>query len=159
MRNTYLIASLLGLVAAHAASAQTANQTVTFQVDAINVIAVAGAPSLSVSTAVAGTQPTAASSIGTTWSVTTNQSGAKITASLDLAMPAGLTLTANLSAPAGATSTGAVALGVAAVDVVTGITTIASPGLGLTYQLSATAAAGVIASTSRVVTYTITGGI
>jgi len=147
----------LALVAGRA-QAQTALQTVTFQVTAINQIATTGAPSLTINTAVAGLAPTAATSAGNTWAVTCNQTGAKITASIPLAMPAGLTLSATLGAPAGAASAGIQALGVAAVDMVTGITKLNQAGLALTYQLDATAAAGVIASSTRVVTYTITGG-
>jgi hypothetical protein len=130
---------------------------VTFQVNAINQISVAGSPSLTISTATAGSAPVATSAAAT-WAVTTNQTGAKITASLGAAMPAGLTLSANLAAPAGATSLGLVALGTTAVDVVTTITKVAQGALALTYQLDATPAAGVVASSSRVVTYTITGG-
>ena len=159
MRFNVLPLVFLSLVAFRGASAQTATQVVTFQVDAINVVAVAGAPALTVMTAVPGSQPTSATSAGATWSVTTNQTGAKVTASLDVAMPVGLVLTTTLSAPAGATSLGAVSLGIAAVDVVTGITRIASGGLGLTYTLSADVSAGVIAATTRTITYTITGGI
>ena len=69
--------------AASAASAQTANQTVTFQVDAINQIAFVGSPSLVINTATAGSNPTSATAAAT-WAVTTNQSGAKITASIAL---------------------------------------------------------------------------
>jgi hypothetical protein len=36
---------------------------------------------------------------------------------------------------------------------------VAQGALGVTYSLSATAAAGVVSSTSRTVTYTITGGV
>ena len=151
--------STLALVgAASSASAQTATQTVTFQIDAINVIAFAGSPSLVVNSAVAGNAPTSATSAVASWAVTSNQSGAKITASINSAMPAGLTLSVNLAAPASATSVGLQALGTTAVDVVTGITKLAGAALGVTYQLDATAAAGVVASSSRIVTYTITGG-
>ena len=147
------------LAVAQAASAQTANQTVTIQVDAINVIAFAGSPSLTINAAVAGNAPTSASNATATWAVTTNQSNAKITASLSSAMPAGLTLSANLGAPTGASSNGLTALGVAAVDLVTSITKLAEGTLTVTYQLDATVAAGVVASQSRTVTYTITGGV
>jgi hypothetical protein len=44
------------------------------------------------------------------------------------------------------------------VDVVTGITKLAESGLSISYGLTATAAAGVVSSTTRTVTYTITGG-
>jgi len=157
--SSMVISGLLVAAAATSAAAQTATQTVTFQVDAINQIGVTGSPTLDVSTAVAGNAPTSATSAGNTWAVTCNQTGAKITASIAVAMPAGVTLSATLGAPAGATSAGIKALGVAAVDMVTGITKLNSSGLGLTYQLDATAAAGVITSTTRVVTYTITGGV
>jgi hypothetical protein len=153
------IGALVAFAAVNTASAQTATQTVTFQVTAINQIAVTGTPSLVINTAAAGTAPTSATSSSNTWSVTTNQSGASITASIPTAMPTGLTLSANLVAPAGATSTGLTALGTTAVNVVTGITKLNSASLGLSYQLDATAAAGVVGSATRVVTYTITGGV
>jgi hypothetical protein len=152
------IGALVAFAAVNTASAQV-TQTVTFQVSAINQIAVTGAPSLTINAAVAGSAPTSVTSAANTWSVTTNQSTAMITASIPLAMPVGLTLSANLTAPAGATSTGLTALGTVAVNVVTGITKLNSAALGLTYQLDATAAAGVVSSATRVVTYTITGGV
>ena len=153
------IGALVAFAAVNTASAQTATQTVTFQVSAINQISVAGAPSLVINTATAGSAPTSVTSAANTWSVTTNQSTASITASIASAMPAGLTLSANLTAPAGATSTGLTALGTVAVNIVNGITKLNSAALGLTYQLDATAAAGVVTSATRVVTYTITGGV
>ena len=157
MTKKILAAALVALIATKA-SAQTANQTVTFQVDAINQIAFTGSPSLVVSTATAGSPPSAVSSGVATWAVTTNQSGAKITASINSAMPAGLTLSSNLAAPAGATGLGLTALTTTAADLVTGITKVAQGSLAVTYQLDATVAAGVVASTTRTVTYTITGG-
>lgn len=159
MSRNIIISGLLIVAAAASASAQTATQTVTFQVDAINQIAVSGTPTLAITAAVAGGAPTTVTSTGNTWAVTTNQSNAKITASIGSAMPAGVTLSADLTAPAGATGAGLVALGTAAVDVVTGITKLNATGLALTYQLDATAAAGVVPSTTRVVTFTITGGV
>ena len=152
------IALALVTFAAASAQAQTANQTVTFAVNAINQIAFAGAPSLTITTAVAGSAPTSVTDNTASWAVTTNQTGAKITASIPLAMPAGLTLSSSLVAPAAATSVGFLALGTVAVDLVTGITKLAQGALGVTYKLDATAAAGVVASSTRVVTYTITGG-
>jgi hypothetical protein len=154
-----VLGGLLVAMIATTASAQTATQTVTFQVDAINLIGVTGTPSLVVNSATAGSAPTAATSSGNTWAVTTNQTGAKITASIASNMPAGLTLSATMGAPAGATSAGIKSLSTTAVDMVTTITKLAASGLALTYQLDATAAAGVVTSTTRVVTFTITGGV
>jgi hypothetical protein len=153
------IGALVAFAAVNTASAQSATQTVTFQVSAINQIAVTGTPSLVINTAAAGSAPTSVTSSGNTWSVTTNQTGASITASIPTAMPAGVTLSANLTAPSGATSTGLTALGTTAVNVVTSITKLNAAGLALSYQLDATAAAGVVSSATRVVTFTITGGV
>lgn len=161
MKAIRTIASVTALVVAGAsvAAAQSATQTVTFQIDAINQISVAGSPSLNITTATAGSAPTTVTSSVGSWAVTTNQSGAKVTASIASAMPTGVTLSATLGAPSGATSAGAKALGTTAVDLVTGISKLNASGLSLSYQLDATAAAGVVASTSRVVTFTITGGV
>ena len=148
---------LLGAVAGAASAQTTAGQTITFQIDAINQIGFVGSPSLVVNTAMAGSNPAAANAAAT-WAVTTNQTGSKVTASIASNMPAGLTLSANLAAPAGAASGGALALSTTAVDLVTGITKVAQSALAVSYTLAATAAAGVVASTSRTVTYTITGG-
>ena len=153
------IGALVAFAAVNTASAQSATQTVTFQVTAINQIAVTGTPSLVINSASAGSAPTAVLSSGNTWSVTTNQTGASITASIPTAMPTGVTLSANLTAPSGATSTGLTALTTTAVNVVTGITKQNASGLALGYQLDATAAAGVVSSATRVVTFTITGGV
>lgn len=157
--NARRILATVALVAgaASAASAQTSTQIVTFQVNAINQIAFAGTPSLVVSTATAGSNPSSATDASATWAVTTNQTGAKVTASINTNMPAGLTLSVALGAPAGTTSIGN-SLSTTAVDLVTGITKLAQGSLGVTYTLDATAVAGVVASTTRTVTYTITGG-
>ena len=154
-----LLAALLVVAAAASASAQTANQTVTLQVDAINLISVSGTPSLTVSAAVAGGAPTSVTSTGNTWAVTTNQSSSKITASIASTLGTGFTLSASMGAPTGGSSAGYQALGTSAVDLVTGITKLNETGLALSYKLDATAAAGTLSSTTRVVTFTITGGV
>jgi len=162
VQNLYRASVTLAFVALAAVSAQaqtTATQTVTFEVKAINQIAFAGSPSLTITTAVAGSAPTSVTDATATWAITTNQSTVKITASIPTAMPGGLTLSANLTAPTlNGSSAGMVALGTAATDMVTGIAKLAQGGLGITYKLDATAAAGVVTSSTRVVTYTITGG-
>ena len=154
-------AAALVVLAAPLAHAQggTATQTVTYAVNAINEITFTGAPSLTITTAVAGSAPTSVTNATAVWAVTTNQSGAKITASIPTIMPSGLTLSADLAAPSGGSSTGSQALGITAVDLVTGITKLAQSSLAVTYKLDATVAAGVVSSASRIVTYTITGGV
>jgi hypothetical protein len=152
-------AGVLTMLASASVAAQTATQTVTFQVDPINQVGVSGSPSLTINAAVPGSAPTQVSSSGHTWSVTTNQTGAKITASIASNMPAGLTLQATLGVGAtGASSAGAKTLSTSAQDMVTGITKLNATGLALSYTLDATSAAGVVTSASRVVTFTVTGG-
>jgi hypothetical protein len=150
--------ALMTLAVAGTAGAQTPSQTINFSVAAINQVAVSGTVTLDVTTAVAGGNPTQATDNGSTWAVTTNQSGAKISASLDSDMPAGLTLQVSLGAPAGATSVGAVTLSSASVDLVTGVSQVAASGLSMNYTLDAAHTAGVVACGTRTVTNTITGG-
>ena len=121
-------------------------------------IAVSGTPGLlRISTAVAGSQPVGVSNATTTYTVTTPQQNRtyRITARLDAPMPSGVTLAATLAAPPGSTSLGAVALDATNRDVVTGIRRNANTTRGITYQLSATVAAGVVPLSSRTVTLTI----
>src|SRR4051812_41927687 len=57
MSRSAIVSGLLLAAAAMTAQAQTATQTVTFQVDAINQVAVTGTPSLAITAAVAGGAP------------------------------------------------------------------------------------------------------
>ena len=68
------------------------------------------------------------------------------------------TLQVNLGAPTGGSSSGDVTLSTTAADLVTGITQRAESGLTVSYTLSATVAAGVVASDTRTVTLTLTAG-
>ena len=150
----------LTFVGATAASAQgTATQTLTFEVQKINVMSVTGTPSLVITTAVAGSQPTSVSDALGTYALTSNDVNAKVTIELNSDMPTGVTLKANLTAPAGGTSAGAVTLSSTPVEAVTGITKVLGSALTVTYSLEATVAAGVVASDTKTVTYTLVAGI
>jgi hypothetical protein len=153
------VASAIVLAAAFAGSAhaQTATQDVSYEVQAISQISFSGSPTLTISTATAGSAPTAATA-SATYAVTTNETGQKITAEIDSDMPSGVGLSVSLAAPSGATSAGAVSLSTTAQDVVTGISTLNASGLGVSYTLTATSAAGVVPAGSRTVTYTIAAG-
>jgi hypothetical protein len=158
MKAGRILAGLALISVASTASAQPVTQDVTIAVNAISQIAVVGGTqTLTISTAVAGSQPTPAQA-ATFWAVTTNQVNQKVTAQLDSDFPAGFNVSVELEAPSVGTSAGQRPLTSAAVDVVTGIATLAESALDLTYRLSADASAGVIASTTRTVTYTITTG-
>jgi hypothetical protein len=128
-------------------------------VSAINELSVSSPTvSLTVSAATAGSAPTAASDSSTSYAITTNESNRKITGILNTAMPSGVSLSASLAAPSGGTSLGAVVLTESAQDLVTGISTLNATGKAITYNLSATSAAGVVPSASKTVTLTVTAG-
>ncbi|MGE5558830.1 MAG: hypothetical protein ACM3WV_09485 [Bacillota bacterium] len=134
----------------------TAQQTVTYEVQEINEIGVSGNPgALIINTAVPGSPPTSAVDSSTTYSISTNAANKRITASIDTAMPANTTLNLSVVAPTGGTAT---AINLTTVDqnLVTGISTLAETGLTITYTFSATAAAGVIPSAQKIVTLTLT---
>jgi hypothetical protein len=121
-------------------------------------LTVSGNPGLlQITSAVAGSQPTAVSNAATTYTVTTPTANKtyRITAQLNANMPAGVTLTATLAAPPSGTSSGAVTLTTAAQNVVTGIPKNTNAARGITYQLNGNVSAGVIASTNRMVTFTL----
>ena len=151
------VACALALASGSALCANTDSQTVNFSILAINEIDVAAGPvNLTVNTATAGSQPAAATA-PSSYSITTNADAdsKKITADLDAAMPAGVTLQVTVAAPSGgSTSAGTVTLTTSAVDVVTGIEAVAASGVAINYTLSATVAAAPVTN-SRVVTFTI----
>lgn len=137
-----------------------ATQTVNFEVQAVNAITVTGNPGkLTVSTATAGQEPDEVSDSSTGYDLTTNGTGMRITGALDSDMPSGVTLKAHLSAPTGGTSAGDVELSSLARNVVTGITEVVANELGITYKLDAVVDAGIVASTTRTVTFTVVGGV
>ena len=136
-----------------------ANQTVTFQVNAINEISVSGNPaSLVVNTATAGSDPDQVSDSSTSYNITTNGSTKKITGQIDTTMPTATALTVNLTAPTGGTSQGDVSLSATPANLVTGITKKKGSNLSITYKFSATVDAGIITSSTRTATLTILDG-
>jgi len=123
----------------------------------VTTISPSGNPAaMTISTAVAGLQPTGVSNSATTYSTANVKSSQpqKITARLSANMPAGVTLMVSLAVNASATSVGAVSLDVTARNVVINITANQTSQT-ITYQLSALVSAGVIASQTRTVTFTI----
>lgn len=131
----------------------TASQTVNITVDEIQQITVSGPAALHITTATAGSAPTAVTDATTTYSLTSNANTKKITAKIDSAMPTGMALILTMTAPSVGTSAGAITLTAADQDMVTGIGKV-SETKALSYQLTATAAAGVLAATTRTVTLT-----
>jgi hypothetical protein len=124
-------------------------------------IAVSGNPGLlRVTTAMPGAEPLPVSNSTTTYTVTTPNANRphKVLAQLDASMPVGLTLAASFDPPPGGTSLGPVALDLTARDVVIDIPRNTNSTQFITYTLTATAAAGVVPPTSRIVTLTIVRG-
>ena len=122
-------------------------------------ISVSGNPAaMKVTTAVAGLAPTAVSNAATTYSYVQPSGTRHITAHINSAMPAGLMLTVTLAALPSSTSAGAVVLTTVSQTVVSSIVGAVNATRSITYQFSATAAAGVVASQTRTVTFTITAG-
>jgi len=122
-------------------------------------ISVNGSPPLmSISTATAGLAPNAVFDNSTTYTVGAGGGGSQVTIMAHLAtpMPAGVTLTVSLAAPGGgATSLGPVVLSTAPQSVVTGVHGGSVKTQSISYQLSATAAAGVVPVQSRSVVFTL----
>jgi hypothetical protein len=119
-----------------------------------NSITVSGNPPLMrITTAVAGSQPTAITTATTTYTVVVATGGTRrVTGRLDAAMPVGTTVTVSLAAPPGATSLGAVTLDLTERDLVINIPRPTTATLAITYRFSATVSAGVIANSIRNVT-------
>ena len=157
----FITVTLVALLALAALPATTAEQTLSYQVEAINEITVSGSPaSLVINTVTTvGSEPTSVTDASTTYAITTNggNNSRKITAQLDSDMPVGLTLYITLDAPDGADTTiSDVILSMAPTDVVTCINSVAQSGLTITYTLSATVGLGVVNPAIKTVTLTIT---
>jgi hypothetical protein len=139
-------------------AATTATATITYNIQAIDAITVSGNPAtLNISTATAGSAPSDASDVTTTYAVTTNSTTARaIQGRISSSMPSGVSLKVNLQAPSGGTSAGTVILSTTNANLVTAITQVSQSSLTITYTLSATAAAAVVTTNPTVVvTYTL----
>lgn len=111
---------------------------------------------MTISVATAGSQPTSVSDSSTTWSVQTNPGQHTVTTALSANLPAGLTLSLNMAAPSGAVSQGTKILSTTAQTMVTNLTNIVNfQTQGLTYTLAANVSAGVVGTSTVVVTMTI----
>ena len=162
MKKILLAAAVLTLLASMAFAADSDTNTITYEVTAINEVAITGDVTLTVNAAVAGSAPTQAVDNTATYAITTNcaDDAKKLTGGIDAAMDDGLTLAVTAEAPTGATSAGAVDISAAITDtsdadLVTVIDAVNESALGLGFTLDATAAAGVIASDTRTFTLTL----
>jgi hypothetical protein len=165
MKKIFALSTIAMLSAAFSSASfaqATATQNVTLAVNTVYKIATSGNPGpLTITTGTAGVDALdAVTDNSTTYSITQNFGNTvKITAHMDAALPAGYQLSLGLASTKG-TSAGTVDISNAtsgsAVDVVTGIQRGADAGQTITYTFSASATAGPLASTSKIVTLTLT---
>jgi hypothetical protein len=164
MKKSIVITLAVGCAfAAQAVFAQsTATQSVNLTVSTVYKISTSGNPAaLTVTTGTAGTDAlSSVSDNSTTYSITQNFGNTvKITANLDAVLLAGYTLNINLASTKG-TSAGTInisnATSASALSVVTGINRGADAGQAIGYTFSALASAGLLTSTTRTVTLTLT---
>jgi len=159
-----LVAALCVLCAGTSFSQATATQTVNLAVNSVQKIAVTGSPiTLTIANGVAGTDAlTPVTDATSTYSITHNSATAlRITANLDAALAAGYQLQINLAPGTGhGTSAGTVdisnATASSAVAVVTAIPRGADAARTITYTFGANASAGMLTSTAKTVTLTLT---
>ena len=164
MKRLLIVLMLIGFVfgiSGLALADNEATQTVTYEVTAINELEVSGNPAeLVVGSATAGSEPSAAQDTSTTYLITTNcgTDAKRITAIISAGgdMPENTTLKITLAAPAGASASQQTLVSTEAKNVVENIDGVASHGHQITYDFSATVAAGVIGSAQKTVTLTLT---
>jgi hypothetical protein len=156
LKSLLLAAMLVLFSAGLTLGSDVSTHVVNFDFQQINEISIAGSPNLNISSAVAGQDPFDATDSSSTCAITTNDIDKRITASIDIAMPAFVTLKVYVVAPPGSgISQGYVPLTPSASDVVTGISQVADNSMTITYKLSATVGAGVLSTDTRTVTFTL----
>ena len=155
----FVVLALCLVFLSNDALAQTANQTLSLSVVAVQQIAVSGNPGALTLNAVATIglpNYTPATDASTSYSITQNAGVSRITAELDANMPANTTLQVNLASTLGTTA-GTVDISNtagSAANVVTAIANGADQNQTITYTFSGTTAATPFAGT-RVVTLTL----
>ena len=140
----------------YSSSVAVLSQDVVVSVSAINEIALSLAD-VTLTVAASGGGTAQAQDATTTYGITTNGSGKKITGVLSAPYADGVTLGVALQAPTGATATGHV-LGTAPVDLVVGVARVAASDLSVTYTATADATATPGPGETRTVTFTLTDG-
>jgi hypothetical protein len=161
MKNLILVSILLAVITASGWSVALANdkasQIVTFCVQAVNEIAVAGDWKITdIRTAMVGSQSVKVINATSTYLVTTNEEQKKITGFLNTSLPKDSNLSISLEAPAGAISAGGVDLKNTPVDLVTAVSKVADAHRVITYTFTSPVVARLTKPLSQVVTLTIT---
>ncbi|MDQ7826688.1 MAG: hypothetical protein RDV48_28050 [Candidatus Eremiobacteraeota bacterium] len=158
----WIILSLCLIVfACSPGSANSINQTLNITVASITEMSLTGSPvSLTVQTAAAGDEPDS-SEQSMTYNISSNRANFKLTAALNSAAPADTTVEMQAAAPGGTlggTSAGFVPLSTTAQNVVSSLNPGYRTAITVTFRFTAPVISGIIASTSRDVTITLTAG-
>jgi len=125
-------------------------------VQEINKISISGSVSLTISAATAGAAPDASLDTSSSYNLTVNGTGKKLTGALDSAFASGLSLRLLVGAPPGGSASQRT-LSSTSQDLVTGIGHAAESSLTISYTATATASATPNgAGQSRTVTFTLT---
>jgi hypothetical protein len=151
---SFIIIFLVLFIQGGAYGAQIGTSLVTFNFQAIDELEVTDGPTLIIDSAVAGKQPQPVSDNTSRYSISTNGTNKRITASINKPMPANTTLEIRLAVPGSGTTLGYRTLSTTPVEVVTGISYTAAANKTIIYRFSATTDAGVL-SDSCTVTLTL----
>ena len=163
MRYTALFIACLALLVLVSdtglSQANIATQSLSFTVNAVQKISLSGTPNpLVISDGTPGTNALAtATDNNTRYSIVHNGTASKrITAVLDVALPAGTELRAALATTSGTSAGSVVVPAGTAVNLVTGIPRGADANQPIVYTFSANASVGEMGPTTRTVTLTLT---
>jgi len=155
-----ILMTLFAIASGSGVSAQSAGtQSINVNIQPIAELKVSGgSTSLSIKEISAGDDPVSVSSTAGYYSISTNQSGKKITGYLQEGnTESGTTLSVTLQAPgAGGSSIGEVNLTAQPADLVVGIPAGAHQNCPMTFKFAATVEAGIIPSSTRTVVLTLT---
>ncbi|MFH1454026.1 MAG: hypothetical protein ABIH00_08645 [Armatimonadota bacterium] len=153
MKKLLIVLVAIAFLSTVAYAASTDTQTVYYEIDAINELVMDADFTLTVNSAIAGSEP-----MVTAWwkyyAITTNDTGKKITAAINANMPDNTELKVKLWSP-GSSTEGLKILTTTAQDMAGGIEAVVDSSVGYIVSLTATVAAGLPADSSRAITFTL----
>ncbi len=160
MKNGFMVLTMVFFVAS-TWSLATANgntsQTVTFSIQAVNEIALAGDLNIThEKTVTVHSQTVKIIDATSTYRITTNEEHKKITGVLNTVLPKDSDLLISLEAPSGALSAGGVFLKSTPVDLVTGVSKVAESQKTIRYTYTTPVNVRMTAPLSQMITLTIT---
>ncbi len=160
MKNGFMVLTMVFFVASIwslAVANGNTSQNVTFSVQAVNEIALAGDLNITnEKTVTVHSQTVKIIDATSTYRITTNEEHKKITGVLNTVLPKDSDLLISLEAPSGALSAGGVSLKSTPVDLVTGVSKVAESQKIIRYTYTTPADVQITAPLSQMITLTIT---